>query len=250
MSDFFGKIGSLSQMLAIQRHKNGEKKHNRLWGNSRWDISLRVCFFPFVFVYVCLFFMPGIHNKKVDLEGGEYVYMYIYMCVCSVDTFGINSEESASHSKHPATLCDVSCFHVGMPSTLWSLRLQTAWTKLMTSWTKHSLNLMGLMSLPGSSNGFLLAQVLETIFTAEGKFHVPLASGSPDICIEIGAKAPSQDANIEIWGRLHRHEMDKQDSLGDSFQTTRTPNRNTIYTRAPAISAWKVWWWNIFRSHI
>lgn len=172
------------------------------------------------------------------------------MCVCSVDTFGINSEESASHSKHPATLCDVSCFHVGMPSTLWSLRLQTAWTKLMTSWTKHSLNLMGLMSLPGSSNGFLLAQVLETIFTAEGKFHVPLASGSPDICIEIGAKAPSQDANIEIWGRLHRHEMDKQDSLGDSFQTTRTPNRNTIYTRAPAISAWKVWWWNIFRSHI
>lgn len=62
--------------------------------------------------------MPGIHNKKVDLEGGEYVYMYIYMCVCSVDTFGINSEESASHSKHPATLCDVSCFHVGMPSTL------------------------------------------------------------------------------------------------------------------------------------
>lgn len=76
-------------------------------------------FLLFLYMFVC-FLCPEFTTKKVDLEGGKYVYMYIYMCVrvCSVDTFGINSEESASHSKHPATLCDVSCLHVGMPSTL------------------------------------------------------------------------------------------------------------------------------------
>ena len=85
------------------------------------------------------------------------------------------------------------------------------------------------MSLPGLQMGSCWLKFWRQSSLQKEKFHVPLASGSPDICIEIGAKAPSQDANIEIWGRLHRHEMDKQDSLGDSFQTTRTPNRNTIH---------------------
>ena len=48
---------------------------------------------------------------------------------------------------------------------------------------------MTLPSLKGQKENFML--------------HVRLPSGSSDICIEIGAKAPSQDANIEIRGGLH-----------------------------------------------